>query len=131
MKTKVKLASIFVAAFLLVFVFLSLPAFARPAHAPQDQATAETQSVEKGKKQKDERGSGKEIGKSGEDVGKARARVRRAWAKALPEPPAISLPCTLAKPPPISARAPGAPARTSESVPEKARPRSAKEAPRE
>ena len=45
-----KLASIFVAACLLVFV--SLPAFARPARAPQDQATAETQSVEKGKKQK-------------------------------------------------------------------------------
>jgi len=79
MKTKAKLASIFVAACLLVFV--SLPAFARPARAPQDQATAETQSVEKGKKQKDERGSGKEIGKGGEDVGKGAGKGAESLGK--------------------------------------------------
>src|ERR1700676_5418642 len=64
MKIKAEFASIFVAACLLVF--LSLPVFARPA----DQETAQTQSVQKGKKQKAERNSGKEIGKGVEDIGK-------------------------------------------------------------
>lgn len=68
MKIKVKFASIFLAACILVF--LSLPAFPSPANPPQDQETAETPSVQKGKKQKAERGPGKEIGKGGEDVGK-------------------------------------------------------------
>jgi len=81
MKTKAKLASIFVAACILVSVFLTLPAFASPANRPQDQGTAETQSVEKGKKQKDERGSGKEIGKGSEDVGKGAGKGEESLGK--------------------------------------------------
>jgi len=70
MKTKARFASMFVAACIFAFVFLSLPAFARPAYPPQDQGTAETQSAQKDKNQKVERGAGKEIGKGGEDIGK-------------------------------------------------------------
>ena len=81
MKTKAKLASNFVAACLLVFVFLTLPAFARSANRPQDQGAADTQSVEKGKKQKDERSSGKEIGKGGEDVGKGAGKGAESLGK--------------------------------------------------
>jgi len=81
MKTRAKFASISVAACILVFVFLSLPAFARPAYSPQDQGTAETQSVQKGKKQKDERGSGKEIGKGGVDVGKGAGKGAESLGK--------------------------------------------------
>src|ERR1700746_3719391 len=77
MKTKAKFASILVAACIFVFVFLSLPAYARPAYPPQDQGTAETQSVEKGEKQKDKRGAGKDIGKGAgkgaESLGKGTA----------------------------------------------------------
>src|SRR6266852_2413621 len=81
MKTRAKFASISVAACILVFVFLSLPAFARPAYSPKDQGTAETQSVQKGKKQKDGRGSGKEIGKGGEDVGKGAGKGAESLGK--------------------------------------------------
>src|SRR5579863_3984901 len=68
MKADTNCASIFLAACILVF--LSLPAFARPANPPQDQGTAQTESVQKGENQKVERSSGKEVGKGGEDVGK-------------------------------------------------------------
>ena len=68
MKAETKIASIFIAACILVF--LSLPVFARPANPPQDQGTAQTESVQKGEKQKVEGSSGKEIGKGGEDIGK-------------------------------------------------------------
>ena len=50
MNAETKFASIFITACTLVF--LSLPAFARPAHPPQDQGTAQTESVRKGEKQK-------------------------------------------------------------------------------
>lgn len=79
MKIKAKFASIFVAACILVF--LSLPAFARPANPPQDQGTAQTQSVQKGKKQKAKRSSGKEIGKGGEDVGKGAGKGAESLGK--------------------------------------------------
>ena len=72
MKIWAKFTSIFAAACTLVF--LSLPAFARPSHPPQDQQTSQTQSLQKGGKQKVEPGSGKEIGKGGEDVGKGTAK---------------------------------------------------------
>ena len=80
MKTKAKFASILVAACIVVFV-LSLPAVGRPAYPPQDQGTAETQSVEKGEKQKDKRGAGKEIGKGGEDVGKGAGKGAESLGK--------------------------------------------------
>jgi hypothetical protein len=79
MKIKTKFASIFVTACILVF--LSLPAFARPANPPQDQGTAQTQSVQKDKKQKVERSSGKEIGKGGEDIGKGAGRGAESLGK--------------------------------------------------
>jgi hypothetical protein len=50
MKVETKFASIFMTACTLVF--LSLPAFARAASPPQDQGTAQTQSVQKGENQK-------------------------------------------------------------------------------
>jgi hypothetical protein len=67
MKIKGKFAT-FVAAYALLF--LSLPALARPANSPQDQATEQTQSVQKGKSRKAQPGPGKEVGKGGEDIGK-------------------------------------------------------------
>jgi hypothetical protein len=79
MKIKPKCALIFVAACILVF--LSLPAFARPANPPQDQGTAQTQSVQKGENQKVERGPGKEIGKGGEDVGKGAGKGAESLGK--------------------------------------------------
>jgi hypothetical protein len=79
MKIKAKLASIFVTAG--IVVFLSLPAFARLASRPQDQGTAETQSVKKDKKQKAERSPGKEIGKGGEDVGKGAGKGAESLGK--------------------------------------------------
>jgi hypothetical protein len=68
MKAKTKFASILMAACILVF--LGLPTFARPANLPQDQGTAQTESAQKGEKQKVERSSGKEIGRGGDDIGK-------------------------------------------------------------
>jgi hypothetical protein len=79
MKIRAKCASIFVAAG--VFVYLSLPALARPANPPQDQGTAQTQSVQKGKKQKVEPSSGKEIGKGGEDIGKGTGKGAESLGK--------------------------------------------------
>src|SRR5579864_8681213 len=76
MKTKAK---IFVTAGL--GVFLSLPGFARPVSRPQDQGTAETQSVKKAKKQKAGRSPGKEIGKGGEDVGKGAGKGAESLGK--------------------------------------------------
>src|SRR5580704_10698956 len=79
MKAKTKFALIFVAACILVFV--SLPAFARPANRPQDQGTAQTQSVQKGENQKVEPSSGKEVGKGGEDVGKGAGKGAESLGK--------------------------------------------------
>jgi hypothetical protein len=79
MKPRAKFASIFAAAF--IVVFLTLPALARPANPPQDQGTAQTQSVQKGKKQKVEPSSGKEIGKGGEDVGKGAGKGAESLGK--------------------------------------------------
>src|SRR5580700_6956162 len=79
MKIRAKCASIFVAAY--VFVYLSLPALARPANPPQDQGTAQTQSVQKGKKQKVEPGPGKEIGKGGADIGKGAGKGAESLGK--------------------------------------------------
>ena len=53
-----KFTSIFATCML---VLLSLPAFSRPSHPPQDQQTSQRQSVQKGEK-KVEPSSGKEIG---------------------------------------------------------------------
>jgi hypothetical protein len=79
MKADTNCASIFLAACILVF--LSLPAFARPANPPQDQGTAQTESVQKGENQKVERSSGKEIGKGGEDVGKGAGKGAESLGK--------------------------------------------------
>jgi hypothetical protein len=79
MEIKAKFASVSVMAGMVVF--LSMPAFARPASRPQDQGTAETQSVKKDKKQKAERGPGKEIGKGGEDVGKGAGKGAESLGK--------------------------------------------------
>jgi hypothetical protein len=68
MKSKSQFASIFVTA--CVSVFLSLPAFARPASPRQDQGTPQTQSVPQDKNQKAGTSAGKDVGKGGEDVGK-------------------------------------------------------------
>jgi hypothetical protein len=76
MKAKPQFASIFVAA--CVSVFLSLPAFARPANLSQDHETAQTQSGAQDKTQHDKQkagtGPGKDVGKGGEDVGKGTAK---------------------------------------------------------
>ena len=79
MKIKAKLAAMFVTAGMVFF--LSLPAFAHPANSPQDQGTAETQSVKKDKKQKAERSAGKEVGKGGEDIGKGAGKGAESLGK--------------------------------------------------
>src|ERR1700756_75018 len=79
MRIKTKLASIFVTAG--IVIFLSLPTFAGPVSRPQDQGTAETQSAKKDRKQKAERGPGKEIGKGGEDVGKGAGKGAESLGK--------------------------------------------------
>jgi hypothetical protein len=76
-----KIKSKFASTAACILVFWSLPAFARPANAPQDQATAETRSMQKGKKQKVERSSGKEIGKGGEDIGKGAGKGAESLGK--------------------------------------------------
>jgi hypothetical protein len=86
MKIKAKFA-MFVAACNLLF--LSLPAPARAASSPQDpgkdqgkdQGTTQTQSVQKGEKQKDQPGPGKEVGKGGEDVGKGAGKGAESLGK--------------------------------------------------
>ena len=62
-----------------MLVFLSLPAFSRPS--PQNQQTSQTQSVPKGEKQNVEPGSGKEIGKGGEDIGKGAGKGAESLGK--------------------------------------------------
>ena len=83
MKIRAKFTSIFAAACMLVF--LSLPAFARPSHPPQNQQTSQTQSVPKGEKQKVEPSSGKEIGKGGEDIGKGAGKGAESLGKGTAE----------------------------------------------
>src|SRR5580700_392561 len=83
MKIRAKFASIFAAA--CVLFFLSLPAFAQPSHPPQDQQTSQTESVQKGEKQKVEPGSGKEIGKGGEDIGKGAGKGAESLGKGTAE----------------------------------------------
>ena len=70
MKIKAKF-SMFVAACALLFS--SLPVLAGPANSPQTEGTTQTQSVQKGEKQKGQPGPGKDVGKGGEDVGKGAA----------------------------------------------------------
>jgi hypothetical protein len=79
MRAKTKAASILIAACVLVLV--SLPALARPGNPPQDHGTAQTESVQKGDKQKVEPSSGKEIGKGGEDVGKGAGKGAESLGK--------------------------------------------------
>lgn len=87
MKATFRLASIFVAAY--VSVFLSLPAFARPANPSQDQGTAQTQSGSLDKTQQDKQkagtGPGKDVGKGGEDVGKGAAKGAGSLGKGTAE----------------------------------------------
>src|SRR5260370_37908838 len=78
MKIKAKFAMFVTACTLL---FLSLPALARPVNSPQDQGATQTQSVQKGKNQKVQRGSGKEIGKGGEDIGKGAGKGAESLGK--------------------------------------------------
>jgi hypothetical protein len=86
MKFSAKFAAIFAA---WIFVFWTLPAFARSANPSQNQvddqapnqATAQTQSVPKGKKQKAGRGPGKEIGKGGEDISKGAGKGAESLGK--------------------------------------------------
>ena len=79
MEIRTKFATLLVTACSLFF--LSLPAFARNENPPQDQGTAQTQSVPKGKEQKAKRGSGKEIGKGGEDIGKGAGKGAESLGK--------------------------------------------------
>jgi hypothetical protein len=69
-------------------VILSSLSFAWPRGASQDQTAgspdqgaAQTESVQKGKKQKRERSPGKEIGKGGEDVGKGAGKGAESLGK--------------------------------------------------
>ena len=82
MKSGPKLASVFVAA--CVTVFLSVPVFARPATPRQDQGTARTQSEPHEKKQKKHKAGsspGKDVGKGGEDVGKGAGKGAESLGK--------------------------------------------------
>ena len=84
MKVNPQLASIFLAA--CVSVFLSLPAFARPANPPQDQGTTQTQSRLQDKTQQDNKqkagtSPGKDVGKGGEDIGKGAAKGAASLGK--------------------------------------------------
>ena len=122
MKIRAKFTSIFAAACGLVF--LSLPASARPPHPPQDQQTSQTQSVPKGEKQKVEPGSGKEIGKGGEDIGKGAGKGAESLGKGTAEGAGNLVTLHPATPPLIWAKARVARPRMSESALERARPRS-------
>src|SRR6202051_3974619 len=79
MKIRTELASTIVA--VCVLFFFSLPAFPRPVNPPPDQGTAQTQSVQKDKNQKVESGSGKEIGKGGEDIGRGAGKGAESLGK--------------------------------------------------
>ena len=80
MKIKAKFA-MFVVACTLSLLLLSLPVLARTANSPQDQRTAQTQSVPKGEKQKAQPGPGKEVGKGGEDIGKGAGKGAESLGK--------------------------------------------------
>lgn len=75
---KAALTSILLAA--CVFVW-SPASFAWPAGVPQDQAASQTESLQKGKKQKRERGPGKEVAKGGEDIGKGAGKGAESLGK--------------------------------------------------
>jgi hypothetical protein len=79
MKIRTKFAWTIVA--VCILFFFSLPAFPRPVNPPQDQGTAQTQSVQNGRNQKVEPGSGKEIGKGGEDIGKGAGKGAESLGK--------------------------------------------------
>jgi len=79
MKSETTFIAIFVA--VCILVFLSLPPVARPANPPQNQGTAQTQSAGEDKNQKVEPGSGKEIGKGGEDIGKGAGKGAESLGK--------------------------------------------------
>src|ERR1700723_1560555 len=83
MKVKAKFA--WVLGWLGVFVYVSLPALASVPNPPQDQATVQTQSVKKSKDSKVEPGSGKEIGKGGEDIGKGAGKGAESLGKGTAE----------------------------------------------
>jgi hypothetical protein len=80
MKTKAKF-SMFVAACALLLLFSSLPVLAGPANSPQTEGTTQTQSVQKGEKQKAQPGPGKEVGKGGEDIGKGAGKGAESLGK--------------------------------------------------
>jgi hypothetical protein len=64
-----------------VSIFLSLPAFARPANSRQDPETAHTQSGSQKKKRKPATSPGKDVGKGGEDIGKGAAKGAESLGK--------------------------------------------------
>ena len=76
MKARPQFTSIFVAA--CIFVFLSLPVFARPANSLQDTGSAQTRSGPQDRKQQDKQKAGtspgKDVGKGGEDVVRGAAK---------------------------------------------------------
>ena len=78
MKIKAKFA-MFVAACALLFS--SLPVLAGPANSPQTEGTTQTQSVQKGEKQKGQPGPGKDVGKGSEDIGKGAGKGAESLGK--------------------------------------------------
>jgi len=81
MKSKAKLASTIA----MCVLFFSPTAFSRPVSSPQDQGTAQTQSVQTDNKQKVEPGSGKEVGKGSEDIGKGAGKGAASLGKGTAE----------------------------------------------
>jgi hypothetical protein len=79
MKVKTKFDSISVTACLLLF--LTLPAFARPADPPQDQGTTQTQSAQKDKDQKVGTSPGKYMAQGAGDVGKGAGKGAASLGK--------------------------------------------------
>jgi hypothetical protein len=76
MKSKPQFAAIFVTA--CISVFLSLPAFARPANPRQDQETAQMQSAPQDKKQRAGTSPGKDVARAVRTLAKAQPRGREA-----------------------------------------------------
>jgi hypothetical protein len=79
MKVRTKFDSISVTACFLLF--LSLPAFARPADPPQDQGTTQTQSAQKDKDQKVGTSPGKDMAQGAGDVGKGAGKGAASLGK--------------------------------------------------
>jgi hypothetical protein len=83
MKSNPKFVWTFLAA--CVSIFLSLPAFARPANPRQDQGTPGTQSgsssASQDKKQEAGTSPSKEVGKGGADIGKGAAKGAKSLSK--------------------------------------------------